>query len=474
MDISILPFAKTRINDTEAIRFLEITEENDYISTAVEVIRTHLLLHGLDVKSNSNKNVDERFRYAVKTDWSEFLQNAAIHLIAMGYVVISKGSDEYNSGDKKNFTSITPICVPRELYSVEVELSDNSKPVYSVVFNTSLLAADSKKNNLSIHFLSGREPNPVTGSHRSIIKSILPIIKSLERKELNYDIATEQRSHPPLLYQQMPAKAPEPDDGMSSIHFNHKMNSVSKGPRLATTERNKKRKRSLVDLRDDKRRVYEPYDQTIDDNADFVPSGYEIAGGGIQMPEASSDLLAFFDMTRDKIFAKLQIPVTMVYPQLSSKLGTSPNINIDDSNTHLLNRTLSIYKLSLERIMLEFYKDAYKEGADDIKFILRIFTPLTITQVATLEDLDYIERGNAAELIVQAAGLPDEYVFMGKNEHKRPRIGGNENMTAQMITARTDNINKESDLFQAQIEKMGAEIKQIKHEILHPTPVSSG
>lgn len=469
----ILTKYRKQISDVEAINLIRLFEEDEYIQIAFSIIETHLFLNDLDVYAKNKEEIDERFAYVIKEEWSIFLQKALKHLIVLGYVVFRINTQNYIT-KPNDFKAHIPVIIPREFYSVYIELDKTHNLSYSIQLNDSFLNINETKNeDLMIYFLEGREPDVYTGDHNSIIKNLRKGIMRTNLIQDYYDIATQQRAHPPLLYEEIQENRIIEKDVMSDIHFfDHRNNAIVKDRNDQELQLNnplsKKPRFTYNSSLQINPYVAKNFPQTVDDNTFKIPSGFKLATSSNNNPEPPSDYIQYFDMHRDKVFAMFQLPISLVFSQLSSKFGTSSHIDLDNNESHKLNRTLRLYQKNLIKLANQIYKEAYKNELENIEFSLEIYSPLTMSQAATLEDMNYLKTDDARKLIIRAAGLPAKYEFHGKNSHTRPRINGNENMTEPMIKARVENINMESKLFEAKIDQINAEIKALKNEVKKP------
>lgn len=203
----------------------------------------------------------------------------------------------------------------------------------------------------------------------------------------------------------------------------------------------------------------------------IVPNGYKLSSTNIA--EAPTEYLTITDNYRNLVFALYNLPITLLFPEINTKLGTTSSIDLDNADSSKLIRTLRVYQNTLLDMVQTMYDSIYPDYRNSVKFDLLIYSPLSITQAVILDNLDLLGRDMTKKIVWQEGGLSRYYKFDGKNTHDRPLPGQSENCVTKIVDARADNINGETGKMKAETAKMQAETTGIKEEGYHPPKAPS-
>ncbi len=520
----------TEISEDEALKLLEYPEECPILGAALELLFTHLFLPGLkaylkdnenkgeeDIKRSkkrkrekkpmegkeeekeeeeeeeeenitnkpksqpSGKSLDPLLDAVIKCEWNWCLQEILLYLIAIGYVVVTIAMSEFFY-DGKKFIIPVPVVIPRDEYEIRIFRDEYYRPHYWVRLKNRT-EEEQRQIKVLVYSLPRKEPKSKKHdfSHNTILKRLLPKYNQLLTLGMSNDMAIQQRACPPVITEY--EKEPSNNVSYSSI-FN--MDTQQRETVTNTGESIS----SVVDdtsgvngiaridilqsyLESYKRGSIMLYKQSIDINKNPLPAGRKLASGGAPMAEVPAEYLQHIDLYSATVFGNLGLPRSHVFDAVNSKYGTTPGTDLDNKEKQQINATAQYYAIHLLRIVNEILGESDLEGKENIRFGLSIFSPLTITQAAMLEDLDYISSDMAKESIYQTGGMMSIPIFRGQNSHERPGYQRSENTTKGMIQARENNINADTKLKGHQNDKLDAEVKQIKHEILHPPKTAS-
>lgn len=418
-------------------------------------------------ETNTKKSYLKRvFEFAIKNDFDEFLRSVLADLISLGYTLVCLEEDIFKIGETPVIMP-TPTVVPRLEYDIEIVTSkSNYKPNYDIIMNHS---NHRNPKNCFLFLMPGKKPDPITGEHQSIISPLKRIMRKVRVFEAYYMMAIQKRANPHIFFEELPGGSEERTSSIKSVHFdyeNRKLVEV-KAPigsdKFVPVKRRKIDDSLLREYISDSSKIVFP--DSLESRLEYIDSGYKLPSGGAPLPEPPMEFLQMNDQLRAHVFAIMQLPETMLYSQISSKYGTSTHVDLGDADSQKLNRTLRIYKNALLKLVKQIYIEIFDDD-NDVEFDLPIFNPMSMYTATLLEDLDYISKDDAQRMVYQAAGLPEHNLFTGQNLHLRPRIGGNENMTAPMIKSRTNNINADTDLKKADIKKSSSEIDKLDAEAI--------
>lgn len=457
-----------QIDDIEAREIIELFK-NEFVQAAVGVIQTNLFLYGLEVESLDKKTeINPMFNEIIKNDWGEYARAALNDFIMFGYTVVYPLDQQYVS--KKKFEMTNPTHIDRRLYSIKITMKKNFTHEYKIVLSGRTFQENGDKK-ARIYFMPGYKPDFITGKHNSIIAILKHRINDMKRLLLVNTIANEKRLKPETFYEEeQGVKTSSTEDMVSKIHFDIQSNKfVEQEPDL--TKWSRFRNDFFDQHPEAKRRKVAEEAYTV--TPTYVPSGYKLANPSGLKVEVPIDILPSNDALRDLIFALFQLPVTLLFAQLSSKLGTSSHIDLDNSESEKLNRVLSLYDDAIIKLVTDIYIDFENAEEMEFQFVLNILSPVGVSQAIMLEDLDYITTKDAKKLALRALGLGKRYYFEGKNVHDRIRPGGNENFLDSMVSARVQNIEAETKLHLAKARGENVEATAIQKEGLHPPKAPS-
>lgn len=392
---------------------------------------------------------DELFQYVVSNDWIFFTMKMEDHFNALGYAVLGVNLEIIEVGDKK-FEVPIPIVLDRDTYDITVIRNDKNQPEYKIYTGGDKVHA---RDDLYILFSPNREPNAATGTHRSIISKLLPLYRDHQDLKRDYKAATKNLCEGRYLIEEETGLKDATPNTLDSLHFDYIQrktidvpNKVHENPYVNSS------KNDLDDpSKNDSRFVY-------------IPPGYKLSASGNQKPEPPKEFLLLCDKYRGDVYAQLQIPDTLVYSQINSKLGTSSNVDLGDDNAQKLSRAIQHHQTILYKALKDIYEIIFGNSLG-IEFRLDVYNPINMYTAALLEDLDFISREESQKLILQSCAMPTNKMFTGKNPHHRPRPGqGSENQVDSMITARVNNINAESVKFKADVQVSEANTKKLEAE----------
>ncbi len=460
-----------------------------------------------EVEEEEKYEISNIFQHSLKTEWNRANWNFNRDFFMYGYTVGLLTESIYEA-DNKKYINLKPTWVPREKYKLwtfqdadfnstyllQVEgknigdvllsgFSDNKNKNFihlepnCIPKDIDLNSPETLKDKYFIYTMPGKEPDPCTGAHTSDLVRLLGLGDSLLWKMMINDLAHLNRADPRILIQKESAGGKTEIIKMYNQQFDLSKNTMVNNPMVQppssfTDISDSATKKNMTDSTESLKQMFTHYksnrrqifDRFQSKRMIPVPGGYELASGGAPIAEPISDMLQHIDAYRDLVFAVLGLPVTMVFPQVSTKYGTTTNNDLDNADNNRLNRALRIYQHMLIDIAKDIYSTVYTQNNAKVDIDLPIYCPITTTQAALLADLNVISSDHAKLLMYQGLGLNPTKMFNGKNVNDRPRPGGNELMTSTFMAARIGNINGETKTFEKQLSVMDANTAKLKAE----------
>lgn len=466
------------VSRSEALDFLDYFDNCEVVQAVYNQVDTNLFLNGLSIVTNKKEEMNPVFMESFRGEWTPFAREAHEHLFALGYCVVKIDNEVYEA-DGKNYQSPSPILQHRDTYDLEIRTGKNGKPEYIVRMDNHPPDQIEPDPNIMIFVMPKRAPDSKTGKHKCLLRPLLPLYKNIRLLQMYNDMALQQRAHPPVFVEKENSAADTTNQPFIKNLYDIKNNVRLRQHEMAPSE--------IVELPKKKPRLQSQwesinkyYDKRIDfftqsheDNMVPIPQGFTLCSGGAPVAEPPVDMLPATDAYRDRVFALLGIPVTTAFVQLNSKNGASSAIDVDDADGAKLNKSLRGFQELVTHMLTEIFYRVFPSKERKFKIRIMIYSPLSITQALTLDNMNIISRKMTKRLAIQRTGLDEEDMFDGKNEHDRPAPGQNENMTDEMIRARVENIDAETKKHLADSKVKSAEATGIKEEGYHPPKAPS-
>lgn len=485
---------KTTVSKVEAMELLDYFYNCEIVQAAYTQIDMHLFLNGLSLEQGIDQNPEKKkdkedmnpiFMESFRKDWTPLARQANVHFAALGYCVLFRSKDVYEAEGKKFETPVANL-IPRDKYELERVVHRDFRVEY--IARVEGFDFEDVPPEVMVFVMPGREPDS-HGRHRCLLRPLLPCYKNIRLFQMYNDMALQQRAHPPVFIEKENAIADSSNATFIKNQFDTVQYNMMDGKK---TNKNRLRQHEITPseiahLPSKKPRIVNQWDninsyynnrielfsQSHEDNMVPIPMGFKLCSGGAPAAEPPTDILPMMDAYRDRVFAMFGIPTTTVFAQLSTKNGSSSAIDLDNADGAKLNKALRGFQETITEMMTSIFNEVFPTHAKKFQIKLMIFSPLSITQALTLDNMDMIERNMTQRLVMQRVGLDDKNVFKGRNEHYRPIPGQNELMTTELMKARTEEIyaKKEELLAKAKVSK--AEATGIKEEGYHPPKAPS-
>ena len=469
---------KVYVDRKEAMELLEYFHNCEIVQAAYIQVDTHLFLNGMSITNTDTKeDMNPVFMQGFNEEWIPFGREAAQHMTALGYCAVLPSQAVYQA-DGKNFSTPSPVLIPRDRYELVIKMGKDFRPEYTAILDGTGL--DEPNPNIMVFVMPLRAPDPLTGAHRCLLKPLLPCYKNIRLQQMYNDMALQQRAHPPVFIERENAVKDTSNQPIIKSSYEARTGTLRLRAHEETVSEMAilpKKKPRLQTHWDNVNRYYDSrmdlFTQSHEDNMVSLPSGFKLCSGGAPIAEPPVDLLPTLDAYRDKVFALFGIPATIAFAAISTKNGSSSAIDLDDSDGAKLTRALRSFQQVIVDMMTKIFYRSFPTIEKKFKIKLRIFSPLSITQALTLDNMDMIGRKETQYLVLQRTGLDESEPFTGKNDHYRPIPGQNELMTTGLMVAREKEILAKANELEAKSLLEKTEAKGIKEEGYHPPKAPS-
>ncbi len=473
----------------EALKLESMFRQDVFNQAAFKVIIDNLIGGGIQIfPADSGKVITEEFQFLIKEYWPTFTIDMLAHLFCFGYAVRANvlNREATTISDSSKQPIYIPKCIHRRLYNLVIKRMKDFSTVYEIRRIDSVADPDPQPVDMHLVIMKGYAPDEFTGEHKSICSKLWWDYKILMGIERSFVSFVQQRAHPPVVIEVQEQKHVNTTSEMNSTatyvetilpHLNNENEATALTEKQAENVIANARMESSplpqgsylrlrLDLMEEghllnKNILGYAKPHTIEDNIHPLPEGYTMSSRQPELPDFPIDFMQLCDRFRDKTFSLYGIPPARAFPTLTSSSGNSTTIKLDDNDLQRMNQTMRIIRDMALGFLEESYVDIYKVDRVDIKMKFPLYPNATLMQLFTAIDQNMIEERYGHEIAIQIMGLPEDAYFEGENEHKRPRVNGNENTVTEMIEARIRNINADSKARLADAEKKEAEAEVV-------------
>ena len=421
---------RVSLSNDEAKQIYELYKRDPIVFMCRQLLVSAMLSNGLEVTKSGGGEMTHDFKRILDRFWVPFARDLVDHFFMFGFAPWLKvtkpvpKSLSRGSGYKRKARMIeVPIIPPFGSYTVDSYMDKNYVQGLRFVPTRGLSCGHQERTDdrVTILVASDGMPGVRDGHHRSLVATLLPKYRIMQKLFRSTITADHIRSNPPLVTQ----------DAVDKSGFGDTMHEEPFGdPAETLNEAEEKRyRKSKADMKafQDQQRIAtrlnrgvtpamsDPFSpdsgemtlkQAYENNLFHLPDGVQVATQPT-MPSLRNDLMDIERERSNVVCGCFGVPMSIV---LSGRTGH--NVGANEVEFRQLMRTIDSVSSNLLRALNEVYEELYPN--EDAEFSLPMMPLTSIENILMIRREGLISHRTEGEYLLRAAGLPVSDLCLGE------------------------------------------------------------